>query len=128
MQILIKDETYTGEVLHTQEIDFDMAQVTVKDIIAERVKQEVERHNKKKSFSFQGLVQPKTEKQRLIWKKNAFTPVDAEQQIYVALDAFQNNGFFVIIDQNQAESLDQVVELRAGMEVSFLKLTPLVGG
>ena len=128
MQILVKDETYTGEVLHSQEIDFETTQVRVKDIIAERVKQEVERHNQKKSFSFQGLVQPKTDKQRLIWKKNAFAPVDAEQQIYVALDAFQTNGFFVIIDQEQAASLDQVVELRAGMEISFLKLTPLVGG
>ena len=54
--------------------------------------------------------------------------IDAERQVYIALDAFQKNGFFVLVDDLQAESLEQVVRLRSGTEVSFVKLTPLVGG
>ena len=54
--------------------------------------------------------------------------VDFEKQSYVALDGFMTNQFFVIINDRQAESLDESVNLSAVKEVEFIKLTPLVGG
>jgi hypothetical protein len=54
--------------------------------------------------------------------------IDAEQQTYRALEAFQNNGFFLLVNDRQAESLDEEVWLGAGATASFVKLTPLVGG
>ena len=54
--------------------------------------------------------------------------VDGEKQYLVVLDAFSKNGYFVLIDSIQAESLEQMVVINDETEVSFVKLTPLVGG
>ena len=129
MQINVIDETFTGEVLHTQTLEFSDPLVSVKEIITQRVIQEVEHFNQQLTQHFKGLVQPsfaEITKQGFLLKKNQ--PVDAEKQVYIALDAFQQNGYFVLIDDQQAESLDQMIRLEANTKISFLKLTPLVGG
>ena len=51
-----------------------------------------------------------------------------KKQASVAKDAFKKNGFFILIDNTQAESLEQVFALHKDSEISFVKLTPLVGG
>ena len=55
-------------------------------------------------------------------------PVDAEAQIAIALKAFEQNGFFILADNHQLETLDETVYLHEGLVVNFIKLTPLVGG
>ncbi len=45
-----------------------------------------------------------------------------------ALEAFDRNGFFVLVGDKQAGSLDQEFEVKVATEVSFVKLVPLVGG
>ena len=57
-----------------------------------------------------------------------YQPVDAEAQIAVALKAFEQNGFFILADSRQLETLDETVYLHEGLIVNFIKLTPLVGG
>jgi hypothetical protein len=54
--------------------------------------------------------------------------IDWKEQFNQATSAFERNGFLVLIDNTQAESLDQEFEIRAGTQVSFVKLTLLVGG
>ncbi|WP_291787790.1 hypothetical protein [Maribacter sp.] len=46
----------------------------------------------------------------------------------VALDAFQKNGYFILIDNKQAEDLEQEVLVSKTTEIAFVKLTQLVGG
>ena len=46
----------------------------------------------------------------------------------MALEAFERNGFFVIVGGRQVESLDEELALGADTDVRFVKLTPLVGG
>lgn len=55
-------------------------------------------------------------------------PVDAEKQIAIALKAFEQNAFFILADNRQLETLDDMVYLHDGLVVNFIKLTPLVGG
>jgi hypothetical protein len=45
-----------------------------------------------------------------------------------ACDAFDRNGFRVLVDDRQAASLDEQVTLRAESDVAFVRLTMLVGG
>lgn len=101
----------------------------VREIIIERVKHEVEQYNQKLPDYFNGLIEPNEAEKTLngMRMKNK-QPIDAEKQVYIALDAFQRNGYFVLIDDVQAEDLDQEVLLTGDMIVSFVKLTPLVGG
>jgi len=129
MKLIIKDESFTGDILNKIEIDVAQELMTVRDIISARVATEVEQYNQKSSEYFQGLVQPSnTEKTLNGYKFKNKRTIDVEKQVYVALDAFQKNGYFVLIDNSQAESLDQEVLLTNDTNVSFLQLTPLVGG
>lgn len=129
MIVTIKDETFAGKILHELNIEFATEIVTVRDIITNRVIKEVENYNSKLPQNFNGLVEPSDAEKTLNGVKvKEKKIIDAEKQIYVALHAFQNNGFFVLVDNIQSESLDQQIALRKDMTISFIKLTPLVGG
>lgn len=130
MTITIKDETFAGQVLHQVTLEFQTQTVTVKEIIEKRVTTEVDTYNQKMPDYFKGLIEP-TEAEKTLngYKlKRDKRRIDVEQQVYTALDAFQKNGFFVLIDNLQADSLEQLIELQLSTVVSFIKLTPLVGG
>ena len=129
MQVLIKDETFGGKILRELNLEFKSESVTVREIITERVLQEVDGYNKKLPEYFNGLIEPsEAEKTLNGYKLKAKKLIDGEKQVYTALDAFQKNGFFILIDDVQAETLEQKVELRLDSNISFVKLTPLVGG
>ena len=125
----IKDENFSGKVLHEVMIGFNSEFVSVKEIIEARVRQEVENYNNKLPEYYNGLIEPSdAEKTINGYKLRNKKPIDGEKQAYVALDAFQKNGFFVLIDNLQCNSLEQSVKLGADTRISFVKLTPLVGG
>lgn len=129
MTITITDETFTGDILNEILLDFENERITVAEIIEQRVRKEVENYNAKLPDYFKGLVIPSdAEKSLNGYKIKKHKTIDAEQQVYIALDAFQKNGFFVLIDDRQAESLEEEVLLHTKIKVSFVKLTPLVGG
>jgi hypothetical protein len=125
----IKDETAGGKLLSELDLSFKSELVTVKEIIRARVYAEVELYNNKMPEYFNGLVQPSDAEVSLNgYKLKEKRKVDAEKQFLTALDAFQKNGYFVLIDNIQAESLEQMVVINDETTVSFVKLTPLVGG
>jgi hypothetical protein len=129
MQLTIKDETFAGKVLNEITLNFKSELVTVKDIIEQRVSQEVENYNNKQSGYFNGLIEP-TDAEKTIngYKLKPKKIIDAEKQVYIALESFLKNGYFVLIDNLQSESLEQEVLLSSTTTVSFVKLTPLIGG
>ena len=122
MTIAIKDENFSGSIIHEINLDFQQENVTVRDIITQRVIHEVENYNQKLPAYFNGLVEPSDA------EKTTRKMIDAEKQVYVALDAFTKNGYFLLIDTIQSESLEQEVFLKSTTSISFIKLTPLVGG
>ena len=129
MEVTITDQTFSGEVLEKISILIDKDIITARDLIEQRVTMEVERYNKEASGHFVGLVQP-TESEQLVngYKLKKKKAIDAEKQVYIALDAFKNNGFFILVDDQQVEGLDEAIMLSEKSTVSFIKLTPLVGG
>lgn len=127
--IRVKDETASGKILNDIIISLKEEIVTIKDIITARVMSEVEEYNSKKPEYFNGLIQPTDAEKTL----NGFKMVkkkyiDPEKQVYIALDSFLTNGYFVLVDDKQANSLEQQVLVEKNTTVSFVKLTPLVGG
>ncbi len=127
--IKIRDENNLGVVYHELELSFANVQVSVTDIITQRVFQEVEQYNKKAANYQHALVKPKAAEVKInsASKKNKRL-INAEKQVEVALSAFLNNGFFMLVDDKQAEELDELITIKPGTTVSFIKLTPLVGG
>ena len=127
--LTIKDETATGAVTNEVQVLLASELTTVKDIIEARVNAEVVAYNNKEPEYFRGLVQPSDAEATLNgYKLRERRKLDAGQQCRVALEAFQRNGYFVLIDNIQAEAPDQMVVVNPHTTVSFIKLTPLVGG
>ena len=129
MKITLKDENFAGEALSQILIEIEKDSCTLKEIIEKRVEAEVEKYNKVLPKYFTGLVQP-TESEvtlngYLIGNRRK---IDVEKQVFVALNAFQKNSFFVLVDDEQITELDEVIELQSERKISFIKLTPLVGG
>ena len=130
MELLIKDVTFTGKILNQIEIAVKNERSTVKELIAARVEAEVKAYNKKLPEYFNGLIQPSNAEKTLngFKLKNRKQTIDIEKQVLIALDAFQKNGYFVLIDDQQATDLEQEVLVNTITEVNFVKLTQLVGG
>jgi len=127
--LTIRDTTGAGSIINEIDVLLKSSRVTVKDIIEARVIAEVEKYNAKLPEYFNGLIQP-TDAERTIngYKMKQRKKVDPEKQVYIALDAFKKNGFFLLIDKFQAESLEQKIDISPATQISFIKLTPLVGG
>ena len=131
MNVIVKvlDKTSGGKTLQEVDLAFASEQVTVKDIIEARVIQEVDRYNSKKPEYFNGLVQPQDAEKTLNgYRMKTRKAIDPEKQVYIALNAYMKNGYFILIDKKQAGPLEEMVMLKPDTEINFVKLTPLVGG
>ena len=129
LSVTINDSTGTGKITNSINLFFKHELITVKELIEARVIKEVKDFNERQPEYFQGLVQPTRAEQTLNgYRLRERKKIDAEKQVYIALDAFQKNGYFVLIDDKQADSLEQEVLLTASSTINFVKLTPLVGG
>ena len=104
--LTIKDETTGGKTVNEIAVSFASELTTVKEIIKARVSAEVDLYNNKMPEYFKGLVEPgDAEKTLNGYKIKDRRKVDVEKQCHVALDAFTKNGFFILIDNIQSESL-----------------------
>ncbi|MEO1434614.1 MAG: hypothetical protein AAFV80_03705 [Bacteroidota bacterium] len=128
-QIIVKDESAAGQLLREITLSFQEEYITLKELIEGRVKAEVDRFNASGSHRFNGLVQPNGAEVVLNgYELDRHRKLDAEKQSLIALDAFQKNGFFVIVDDQQVDELEARITVQPDTSVSFIKLTPLVGG
>jgi hypothetical protein len=119
------DETTAGQRSDGWHLEIFEESLPLREVIRRRVFQEVAEHKAALSLppsegavgGFRGLVQPADPSR-----------VDAEKQFARAVEAFSRNGFIVLVGDRQVEELDEIVDLRRGTEITFLKLVPLVGG
>ena len=101
---------------------------------AQALGQEVQDFNRKRDERvFRGLVQPIDAERTSNGKPTEFRlkahrPIEWKAQFEKAIEAFDRNGFFILIDDKQAESLDQEFVIGHTTQVSFVRLTLLVGG
>jgi hypothetical protein len=127
--ITIRDETLTGQSIAEYPLDLLTERVTVRELIRSRVYQEVQDYNRRQPETFRGLVQPTDAEQTLNgFRVRDHREIDWKQQFERACDAFERNGFFVLVDDRQPESLDEEITVGPDTRVSFVKLVPLVGG
>jgi len=131
----IQDQTVTGQTTHRLTLDILTERITVRELIRSRVYQEVQDYNLRQrtdaATPYRGLVTPSDAERALNgggMKLRKPREIDWKDQFEKAQDAFERNGFFVLVDDKQAESLDERVTLRHDTRVSFVKLVPLVGG
>lgn len=110
-------------------IEFLTERVTVREIIRSRVYQEVDDYNRRKPETFRGLVEPTDAEKALNgYKLRKPREINWKKQFDAACEAYDRNGFLVLVDDKQAGGLDEEVTLGARSEVTFVRMVPLVGG
>ena len=124
--ISIKDEALNGDILNEIILKFKEEYITVSELITARVTEEVEKYQQNANIYKNGLVLPTNFEARL--NKKEQPKIDIEKQVYIALDAFQKNGFFILVDNEQVEDITQKILVDQSTAISFIKLTPLIGG
>ena len=129
VQLKFKDETMSGRVLFAWSVPIVFDRLTVREIIETRVRREVQKFNESVSEYYNGLVQPdETELTLNGFKMKNKRAIDTEEQCRKAIKGFASNAFILLANDRQLESLDEIVNIDENTEISFVKLTPLVGG
>jgi hypothetical protein len=136
MLVTVCDETFSGGKTNIKTINLTDGgthtagnRITAKDILKERLQQEVEMFNAQQDACFQGLVQPEdSTRSNKGFQMKVKRIINWEEQYKKAIAAFDKNGFVMLVNDKQVVTLDEELEISEGMEVSFMRLTPLVGG
>ena len=125
--LIVRDETPAGGVSNEWPLEFPSETITVRELIRERVYQEVQDFNTRRGplSMFRGLVQPVNEGAR---HETVPRRIDWKKQYEKALEAFESNQVLILIDDRQAETLDESITIGRDTAVTFLRLTLLVGG
>jgi hypothetical protein len=130
MQLCVRDETASGQSLYELSLEFLSERITVQELLRERVHYEVREFNRQQDkLVFNGLIEPEDAERTLNGSKlRVHRPLDWEAQFALALEGFAHNAYFVLVDDRQAETLNEEFVIGPQTTVSFIKLTPLVGG
>lgn len=128
--LTVCDESTLGDSTVARTLEFPTETITVRELIRERVYQEVQDYQRGIDVRFKGLVEPTSEEVALNGPRAARPrrDVDWKAQFDIACAAYERQQILIIANDRQTTSLDETITLTRGSEVSFLKLTPLVGG
>ncbi|MGH7223846.1 MAG: hypothetical protein ACRELF_11495 [Gemmataceae bacterium] len=127
--VTIRDEVLGGESAPAWELEVPSERLTVRELIRSRVYQEVQDYNQQCGAVFRGLVQPEEAEKTLNgWQMKKPRRLDWKRQFERAIEAFESNGILILVNDRQAEALDEEFVIESQMSVTFLRLTPLVGG
>jgi hypothetical protein len=131
--LTIRDQAIGGQASNEFFLNYSTDNLTVRELIKNRIVQEVSDYNSRikldSTATFNGLVQPSELEKAINAKRPAkLDYVDWREQFDKAIDAFQKNQVFVLVDDKQVENLDDEIAIGENTVICFLKLVPLVGG
>ncbi len=127
--LTVLDETTAGTVNNRMTLEFPTERITVRELIRERVYQEVQDYNREKAGSFRGLIQPSEAEVALNgYRLKPGREINWKAQFERACEAYEARRVLVLAGERQTASLDETIEITRGTEVTFLRLVPLVGG
>lgn len=126
---VVRDTNTAGDVTAEYTLEFPKSRITVEDLIRRRAEEEVRLHNAR-LISGESRHANLSARERALRspKKHRGAPIDPRAQGDRAVEAFGRNAFFVLVNDRQAESLTETIEIGLDTPITFLKLTPLIGG
>lgn len=139
-EVLVRDRLlYAAQVEQAPvALSFPNRTITCRQLICERVARQVEINNRGPDGQTAGAganaaLAPQVgalprRRPRNKGKPAPIALLDAGEQSRRALEAFEQNGFIVLVDGRQVCRLDERIEVNPGMQVVFLRLAALVGG
>ena len=110
--VTIRDETRPGRIISELALPDLPDRITLRELIRTRVREEVAKANLERDAAHHLLIQPTDAEATLNgYRVKERRTIDWERQAEIAEDAFGRNGFFVIVDDRQVESLDDELDL-----------------
>ncbi len=135
VQFTVRDETIFGLRPAIEFVVVAPAErLTLRELIRARVLQEVQATNDpapaggRSGRSARPLIEPGQAERLLNGERAPRRWIDPQKQFERAIQAFESNGFLVLVDGQQVDDLEAMIDLAADTRVSFLRLVPLVGG
>lgn len=129
ISVALIDENARGECLRRQSLKLSGERLTIAEIISQRVAAEVKLFNLQRPVRFRALVTPRgAEESDQGFRLPRHCDQDEQQHIKAALDAFEQKLFFVLVAGKEYKSLQDCVDLSDGIEISFIKLMPVLAG
>ena len=123
MVLTIHDESTGAPATTARFLTLPSAKLTARELIRERVILEVRQHNDSPSKPFVGLIKLSDEELTLN-DRPARRVLDPDRQVARAYESFHKNGFALLVDGTQVESLDQELDLSPKSQITFLRLSP----
>lgn len=132
MAFILFDE-HLGQVHPAGEIRFPKAKASVRELIRARVELEVERQGDRTVATSPAEQAPDDRRGFAGFASMFLRPREGEGSGLEALveeaeRGFSRGRYFILLDDRQAESLDDEIDLDRTGEATFLLLTPLQGG
>lgn len=132
MAFILFDE-HLGQVHPAGEIRFPKARASVRELIRARVELEVERQGDKVVARGPAESAPGGDRGAygfgsIFLRVRGKQSGDLESLVEEAERGFALGRYFILLDDRQAESLDDEIDLDRTGEATFLLLTPLQGG
>ena len=137
--MLLTDEI-GGEVYSVGELRLHKPVITVRELIGVRVDLEIEAHCAREadirgrvsqdisSHELQLNGEDKASRPSIFHTSRTGEVPARDRMIKAAEQGFLRNRFFILLDDRQAEHLDDPVQLDKTGNATFLQLTPLQGG
>jgi hypothetical protein len=121
--LTIYDETLMGSKMPRLKLEFPGSSITVRDLIRDRIYQEVQHYNQTQPDYFRGLVPPNDSEPGLqgYQRLSKHRPVDFEAHYEKALQVFERSGFMILVNACPVETLDTEIPLTHQPTISFLQ-------
>ena len=117
MVLTIHDESTGAPATTARLLALPTAKLTARELIRERVVHEVWQHNDAPGEPFVGLIKLSDDELTL---NGVLNPA---RQVARAFESFHKNGFALIVDGIQVESLDQELDLAPDSHITFLPVS-----
>ncbi|WP_238009952.1 hypothetical protein KZZ52_34940 [Dactylosporangium sp. AC04546] len=128
-EVIVRDETMSGRAIESRVLPGLPDEISARELVRLRVREEVARFNAEAGEVFHGLVRPVGAE---VTPAGFVVPggrrLDWEAQADAACAAFERNGFVMLAGDRQVDRLDEVIDLRQESTVAFIRLVALVGG
>ena len=130
----------TGPLIGTVLVEVSMTRITVTDLIRRVVEEQVwDLMNRRKlntseaqrALERQYLTDDEVAKQAAggaVRLPRVLKPLDPEREVRRAIEAFEKGTYLVLVNGRQVAGLSETLTLAESSRVTFLRLTPLVGG
>lgn len=115
--------------MHSLMLTLEQESLSLRNLIQERVRQEVSKFNLTRPVCFKCLVQPAgAEDTAQGYRLPQHSDQDAEVHARKAIEAFEDRRFFVLVDGRDITDLDTVLQLGDESSIVFQKLMSVVAG